>query len=343
MIFLRENIKGFALCVIICAISYLIQYLEISLINEKIFDVLIISLILGIIVKNIPFKLTNMPQIFSKTDKAPKFVSKQLLEFAVILLGFKVNFSLIRESGSSLILLSFASVIICMGLVYLLCKYILSLDKSISILVATGNSICGNSAVAAMASVIKSSPNHVAIAISFSAVIGLVQVLLLPLISTFSPITDMQYGIIAGLSVYAVPQVVAASFIVSTEAGIIATQVKLLRVLMLGPIIIGVNLLLKSNRNDLSLKQNITTYIPWFVIGFVLASIIGSFNIISDGLLELIIFASKILFAISMAGIGLTVNINDLKTSAVKVSLAVIFATFLMIALALLGIAIFDF
>ena len=179
MIFFRENFKGFLLCISICATSYVIQFIEISIFNQKIFDVLIIALLLGIIVKNIPFEI---PQIFSKDDKAPKFASKQLLEFAVILLGFKVNFSLIKESGISLIMLAVISVITCMILVFILCKYIFNLEKSVSILVAVGNSICGNSAVAAMASVIKSTPNHIAIAISFSAVIGLVQVLLLPLI-----------------------------------------------------------------------------------------------------------------------------------------------------------------
>ena len=340
MIFLRENFKGLLLCISICAISYIIQFVETNIFNEKIFDVLIIALIIGIIVKNTPF---NIPQIFSKNDKAPKFVSKQLLEFAVILLGFKVNFSLIKESGASLILLAIISVVICMILVFILCKYIFNLEKSISILVATGNSICGNSAVAAMASVIKSAPSHIAIAISFSAVIGLIQVLLLPLIPVFTNITDFQYGVIAGLSVYAVPQVVAASFVVSTEAGLIATQVKLLRVLMLGPVIIAVNFLTKSSDKSISKFQNLSTYIPWFVVGFIITSIIGSLNLLPNTLIDNIGSLSKILFAISMAGIGLTVSIKDLKGSAFKVSLAVIFATLLMIIIGIIGINLFNF
>ena len=340
MIFLRENFKGLLLCISICVLSYIIQFIEINIFNAKIFDVLIIALIIGIIVKNTPF---NIPQIFSKDDQAPKFASKQLLEFAVILLGFKVNFSLIKESGLSLVILAIISVIMCMIFVFILCKYIFNLDKSISILVATGNSICGNSAVAAMASVIKSTPNHIAMAISFSAVIGLVQVLLLPLIPVFTNITDFQYGIIAGLSVYAVPQVVAASFVVSTEAGLIATQVKLLRVLMLGPVIIIVNFLTKSNSKSISKFQNISTYIPWFIIGFIIASIIGSLNLLPNTLIDYISSLTKILFAISMAGIGLTVNIKDLKGSALKVSMAVIFATLLMITIGVIGINLFNF
>ena len=83
-----------------------------------------------------------------------------------------------------------------------------------------------------MASVIKSPSSHVASAISFSATIGLLQVIFLPFLFVIISITEFQYGIIAGLSVYAVPQVVAASFVVGSEAGLIATQVKLLRVLI---------------------------------------------------------------------------------------------------------------
>ena len=100
MKFILENRKGLSLCISISLVSYIILFFEILIFNSKIFDVLIISLILGIVIKNIPKKV---PGFFSREDKAPKFVSKNLLEFAVILLGFNINFSIIKESGLSLI------------------------------------------------------------------------------------------------------------------------------------------------------------------------------------------------------------------------------------------------
>ena len=327
------------MCLSISLISYVIQFFEILIFNSKIFDVLIISLLIGIIIKNIPKKI---PSFFSREDNAPKFVSKNLLEFAVILLGFNINFSIIKESGLSLITISIVSVTLGMCLIYLFCKFILKLDKSVSILVATGNSICGNSAIAAMASVIKSPSSHVASAISFSATIGLLQVIFLPFLFVIISITEFQYGVIAGLSVYAVPQVVAASFVVGSEAGLIATQVKLLRVLMLGPLILVVGFLSNKNNENMITKNKIGTYIPWFVIGFILASIVGTTEIIPENLIKYINDLSKILFSISMAGIGLTVAFKDLKVSAVKISIAVLASSILMIIFAIIGISVFN-
>jgi len=339
MKFILENRKGLFLCLSISLISYLIQFFEILIFNSKIFDVLIISLLIGILIKNIPNKI---PSFFSREDNAPKFVSKNLLEFAVILLGFNINFSIIKESGLSLITISIVSVTLGMCLIYLFCKFILKLDKSVSILVATGNSICGNSAIAAMASVIKSPSSHVASAISFSATIGLLQVIFLPFLFVIISITEFQYGVIAGLSVYAVPQVVAASFVVGSEAGLIATQVKLLRVLMLGPLILVVGFLSNKNNENMLTKNKIGTYIPWFVIGFILASIVGTTEIIPENLIKYINDLSKILFSISMAGIGLTVAFKDLKVSAVKISIAVLASSILMIIFAIIGISVFN-
>ena len=339
MKFILENRKGLFLCLSISFISYVIQFFEILIFNSKIFDVLIISLLIGIIIKNIPKKI---PSFFSREDNAPKFVSKNLLEFAVILLGFNINFSIIKESGLSLITISIVSVTLGMCLIYAFCKFILKLDKSVSILVATGNSICGNSAIAAMASVIKSPSSHVASAISFSATIGLLQVIFLPFLIVIISITEFQYGVIAGLSVYAVPQVVAASFVVGSEAGLIATQVKLLRVLMLGPLILVVGFLSNKNNENMLTKNKIGTYIPWFVIGFILASIVGTTEIIPENLIKYINDLSKILFSISMAGIGLTVAFKDLKVSAVKISIAVLASCILMIMFAIIGISAFN-
>ena len=296
-------------------------------------------MLIGIIIKNIPKKI---PSFFSREDNAPKFVSKNLLEFAVILLGFNINFSIIKENGLSLITISIISVILGMCLIYMLCKFILKLDKSVSILVATGNSICGNSAIAAMASVIKSPSSHVASAISFSATIGLLQVIFLPFLFVIISITEFQYGVIAGLSVYAVPQVVAASFVVGSEAGLIATQVKLLRVLMLGPLILVIGFFSNKNNETILIKNKIRTYIPWFVIGFIFASIIGTSGIISENLIKQINDLSKILFSISMAGIGLTVAFKDLRVSAIRISIAVLASSILMIIFAIIGISVFS-
>ena len=329
------NYKGLFICTLIAGISYLIQYFEIYFLSYNYIDSLIISLLIGL-------GLHNFLSISKVSNSGAKFASKQLLEFSVMLLGASVNLALIFQEGLSIISLVVFSVISCLFLTWLFSKYFLKLSSNLSILIATGNSICGNSAVVAMAPVIKATSSEIAAAIGFSAIIGVLQVLLLPLLSLNSQISNLEYGIIAGISIYAVPQVVAASFAISNQSGVIATQVKLLRVLLLGPLLIFFGIIKKENQVKLNSKS-ITNFIPWFIFGFLFLSILRTTNVIPESFSEIIQSISKFLFIIAMAGIGLTVNFKEVKKIGFKVILAVLFAVILLILIGLVGISIFDF
>jgi uncharacterized membrane protein YadS len=106
------------------------------------------------------------------------------------------------------------------------------------VLVACGNSICGNSAIAAVAPVIGADGEDVAASIAFTAVLGVVVVLLLPFLAPLLHLSGLQYGVLAGLTVYAVPQVLAATAPLGMVAVQMGTLVKLVRVLMLGPVVL---------------------------------------------------------------------------------------------------------
>ena len=110
----------------------------------------------------------------------------------------------------------------------------LELHGKLALLVAVGNSICGNSAIAAVAPVIGAEKRDVASSISLTAVIGVALVLGLPSFVALAHLSFYQYGVLTGITVYAVPQVVAAAFPVSQLSGEVATLVKLVRVLFLG-------------------------------------------------------------------------------------------------------------
>ncbi len=170
------------------------------------------------------------------------FCAKQLLEVAVVLLGASLSFAAIGASGPLLLAAVVMTVIIALAFSYGVSR-MLGLSTKMSILIACGNSICGNSAIAAVAPVIGADSDDVGAAISFTAILGVLTVLGLPLLVPLLGLSLSQYGILAGLTVYAVPQVLAATVplgIVSTQIG---TLVKLLRVLMLGPVVIGLSLL----------------------------------------------------------------------------------------------------
>jgi uncharacterized integral membrane protein (TIGR00698 family) len=109
------------------------------------------------------------------------------------------------------------------------------LPRRMAARIACGNSICGNSAIAAVAPVIGADGEDVSAAIAFPAVLGVIVVLGLPLLAPFLHLSGTQYGALAGLTVYAVPQVLAATAPIGTIAIQMGTLVKLVRVLMLGP------------------------------------------------------------------------------------------------------------
>ena len=116
------------------------------------------------------------------------------------------------------------------------------------ILIACGNSICGNSAIVAVAPIIGATSDEVASSIAFTAVLGVVVVLTLPLLVPILELSLTQYGVLAGLTVYAVPQVLAATLPIGALSNQVGTVVKLVRVLMLGPVVLGLSLLTRRAR-----------------------------------------------------------------------------------------------
>ena len=198
---------------------------------------------------------------------------------------------------------------------------------------------------------IGATPPQIATVISFSAILGALQIILLPLIFPNVGIGNYDYGVIAGISVYAVSQVVAASSIVSPLSASVATTVKLTRVLLLGPLVILLGVLFNSNKNIKSNKSlnlsrpyekifNLQKYLPWFVIGFLILTFLRSTGIIQANAGGNIFEITKILFSISMVGIGMGVDIKEIINLGPKIAITVLSVMMVMIFIGLLGIFI---
>ena len=112
------------------------------------------------------------------------------------------------------------------------------LPPSTSRLIAIGTAICGSSAIAAAAPVIQAKQKDIAISIACVNLLGLLAVFALPLIGSHFKLSDQQFGVWSGISIQAVPQVIAAGLSYSANAGNIATLIKLVRVCLLGPFLI---------------------------------------------------------------------------------------------------------
>jgi uncharacterized integral membrane protein (TIGR00698 family) len=222
---------GIVLCVLVTTVSMGIQSLEERLFGHPYIEALVIAILLGMAVRTV----WNPSE---RWRSGIAFSAKQLLEIAVMLLGASISFATIAASGAFLIGAIVGTVIVTLGVSFSLSRA-LGLPTKLSILIACGNSICGNSAIAAVAPVIGADADDIASSISFTAILGVLMVLGLPLLIPLLRLSATQYGILAGLTVYAVPQVLAATVpagLVSTQIG---TLVKLVRVLMLGPLVVA--------------------------------------------------------------------------------------------------------
>jgi uncharacterized integral membrane protein (TIGR00698 family) len=264
-----------------------------------------------------------------------QFSARTLLEIAVVLLGASVSAVTVAELGPVLLAGIAAVVVIAVLASYAICRAF-GLSQRMSILVACGNSICGNSAIAAVAPIIGANSRDVASSIAFTAVLGVIVVLGLPLLVAPLDMTLTQYGVFAGMTVYAVPQVLAATLPIGALSNQIGTVVKLVRVLMLGPVLIAVSLFCGGLRNDPNGSASRGTVaaqprnryvlreiVPWFIIGFVIVAIVRSLGLLSGDTVALLTTMSAVLTTVSMAALGLGVDVRVVAGAGVRVTAAV--------------------
>ena len=325
-------IPGIALCGAITAVSLGAQLVEERIFAHPYVEALVIAILLGMAIR-------SSWQPSERWRSGIAFSAKQLLEVAVMLLGASVSFAAILASGYLLVAAIAGTVVIMLAVSYGLSR-MLGLPTKMSILIACGNSICGNSAIAAVAPVIGADGDDVASSISFTAILGVLMVLGLPLLIPLLDLSATQYGILAGLTVYAVPQVLAAT----VPAGIVATQigtlVKLVRVLMLGPIVVGLSLVAAHRRKrhaDATKAVAISPFklVPWFIIGFLVLAALRSLQLVPDIAVAPVTKTAAILTVLSMAALGLGVDVRVLSTVGGRVTAAVTMSLLLLLGLSI--------
>jgi uncharacterized integral membrane protein (TIGR00698 family) len=256
------------------------------------------------------------------------FAAKTVLEVAIVLLGASVSLPLMMRAGP--VLLVAIAVTVLLGIIGgTLFGRALGLETRHALLVACGNAICGNSAIAAIAPVIGAKREHVASAIAFTAILGVAVIVGLPMLIPLLHLTFYQYGVLAGMTVYAVPQVLAAAFPVSTLSGEVGTLVKLVRVLMLGPVVLALALTVRSRQQRRARVQGDGTtadadttlgqFIPWFITGFLVLAGARSVGLLSDAVALPMRTLSQWLTIAAMAALGLGVDLFAMRRVGARV------------------------
>ena len=329
LILLRRVLPGITLCVAVTGFATLLQVVEIYFTGQPYLEALVIAILLGVAIRTLwePSPIWK-PGI--------EFSAKILLETAVTLLGAAINVHEVVNLGPFLLIGIAAVVVIAIASSYGICRA-LGLRQRMAILVACGNSICGNSAIAAVAPVIGADGDDIASSIAFTAVLGVVVVLGLPFLVPLLAMSLTQYGVLAGLTVYAVPQVLAATLPIGALSNQIGTVIKLVRVLMLGPVVLGMSLIAGRLREDSDEPTPHVTagesptpgriplhqLIPWFIVGFLVVAALRNIGLIPRPFLVPIATVARVLTTVSMAALGIGVDIRVVAKAGVRVTAAV--------------------
>ena len=274
-----------------------------------------------------------------------KFSESDLLSYSIVLLGATLSISTISEiglNGVMFIVLQMTATII--GALYIGKK--LGFAQNFRFLMASGNAVCGSSAIAATAPVIDADDNDKGIAITIVNVTGIVLMFLLPLLGDILYKNDTLHtsAIIGGI-LQSMGQVVASGAMVNEGVKDLSTIFKIVRIIFLVVVVFVFGHLKNKTNKEIAVEEvedvkNRKIKVPWYVIGFFIMCGLFSVNIISSDLSALCKEVSKVLEIIALAAIGLRVNIRELIQQGKNATLYAMFVGLVQIvsAVVLIGI-----
>lgn len=188
----------------------------------------------------------------------------------------------------------------------------LGVGRRLTLLVATGFSICGAAAVAAMSPVADADEDEVATAVALVTVYGSLALVAVPLVAGLLGLSERTAGLWAGMSVHEVAQVVAAAGTVSAAALAVAVVAKLARVVLLAPLVAGVGVVRRRAAGTPASGARRPPLVPLFVVGFVVAVAVRSAGLVPDAVLPAIKPVTTLALAAAMTALGTQIHLGRL-------------------------------
>ncbi len=267
----------------------------------------------------------NTVKLKDKYNPGITYSEKKLLGFAIAFMGINLDFVILSQLGVESIFLIVVSVIVTIAVSLYFAK-LFNFDKDFSLILGIGNGVCGSAAIAATKDIVGLDKQKAGLAVAIVNFLGTVGIFLVPLIGLIFSFTDVKTGILIGNTLQAVGQVVAAGFSVNDAVGQSSTIVKMGRILMLTFVILF--LLYFIAKRSTNVKEPKALQVPFFVVGFIIFSIIATTKIAPQFIVDLISSLSHYLLLVAMAAIGLKINFKTIKEHGSK---AFLIATYIFI------------
>ena len=198
-----------------------------------------------------------------------KNVSKKLLQYSVIGLGFGMNLQASLASGKEGMLFTIISVVgtLLIGM-FIGCK-VLKLNRNTSYLISSGTAICGGSAIAAVGPIIKAKDTDMSMALATVFILNAIGLFLFPGLGHWLGLSQQEFGTWAAIAIHDTSSVVGAGAAYGEEALQVATTIKLTRALWIIPLALVTSVIFRSEGKKIS--------IPWFILFFIVAMLINTY------------------------------------------------------------------
>ncbi len=284
------------------------------------------ALILGVLAGSIPPLRRGLDGLLAP---GLTLAGRRLLRLGIVVLGLKLSLVDIARLGWVAILAIVALVAASFGITWLVCR-LFRLEGDQAVLMAAGFSICGVSAVGAMAAARRSPERDTGTPITLVTLYGTLAIIVLPALASLLRLDDRQFGHWVGASVHDVGQVVATAQTAGAAALAVAVVVKLTRVLMLAPIVAIASI--QTRRRDAAqdaspdAAQDASRYassrrppiVPLFILGFLAAVLLRSLVPLPEAALAIADVLQSALLAIALFGIGASLRLEQLARSGLR-------------------------
>ena len=257
-------------------------------------------------------------------EETTKKLIHKLLQISVVGLGFGMNVNSALKAGREGFIFTLVSIISVLVIGFLLTK-ILKIEKITGYLISAGTAICGGSAIAAIAPIVKAKPNQISVALAVIFTLNSIALLLFPLIGNMLHLSQHDFGLWSAIAIHDTSSVVGAASKYGTEALEVATTVKLARALWIIPLSLLSVTLFKNKESKIK--------IPWFIGFFILAMIVNTYVSFVQPISPFIVSISKAGLTLTLFLIGAGLSLNVIKNVGIKpLLLAVLLWLFISIA-----------
>ncbi|MGO3707269.1 MAG: YeiH family protein [Mesonia hippocampi] len=239
-------------------------------------------------------------------DSLSKKTVKWLLKASVVGLGFGMFLQKTIETGKDGLILTVITIVLTITLGVLLGK-LLKIDKAIAYLIATGTSICGGSAIAAVSSVINAKDKQISIALGVVFFLNALAIFIFPALGNLLELSQHEFGIWSAIAIHDTSSVVGAAMAYGEEALDTAITVKLARALWIIPVSLISMFIYKSDNGKIK--------IPWFIFLFILAILANSFLDLPSFITSYVPAISKQLLVLTLFLVGTGLSIKTIKST----------------------------